>query len=338
MVETPTVVILAPPNDLHAQCVAREVNQKSGISALIVDTVDFPTRWSFSLESPKGETCTSRVLLESRNARYDLSNVVGVWWRRPRRHAISSAIQESRIKQFCLDESRAMFEGWIHMLGRRVINPLANENAANQKPFQIHVAKQMGLRTPETLISNCPERVQDFINACKGKVIFKTLTTINWQMCETRPINRDVVRQLHTLPYSPVIFQEKISKKVDVRVTVVDQQLFPVLIEADHPNAQLDWRLDSAASVSQTTIPAEVEQKLLALMSTLGLRFGAIDLAIDFEGNYVFFEINPSGQYLWTEIHAQQPISIALAEALLAEDSEVLNLTRMANNHMHTDA
>jgi hypothetical protein len=53
-------------------------------------------------------------------------------------------------------------------------------------------------------------------------------------------------------------------------------------------------------------------------MAKLGLRFAACDLAITKRGDYVFFEANPGGQWLFAEIMTGQGISSAFARALLA--------------------
>jgi D-alanine-D-alanine ligase-like ATP-grasp enzyme len=52
-------------------------------------------------------------------------------------------------------------------------------------------------------------------------------------------------------------------------------------------------------------------------MTVLGLRYGAIDLRLTPQGEYVFLEINPGGQFLFCEIHAGVPITRKLAAALL---------------------
>ena len=52
-------------------------------------------------------------------------------------------------------------------------------------------------------------------------------------------------------------------------------------------------------------------------MGDLGLRFAACDLALTEEGEYVFFEANTGGQWLFAEIMADQEISWAFARALL---------------------
>lgn len=54
-------------------------------------------------------------------------------------------------------------------------------------------------------------------------------------------------------------------------------------------------------------------------MATLGLVFGTIDLKITHDGEYVFLEVNPQGQFLYVENLTGLPITLALAR-LLARD------------------
>lgn len=52
-------------------------------------------------------------------------------------------------------------------------------------------------------------------------------------------------------------------------------------------------------------------------MTKLKLRFAACDLALCEDGEYVFFEANSGGQWLFAEIMVGQEISRAFARALL---------------------
>jgi glutathione synthase/RimK-type ligase-like ATP-grasp enzyme len=51
-------------------------------------------------------------------------------------------------------------------------------------------------------------------------------------------------------------------------------------------------------------------------MGELGLVFGTIDLKVADNGDHVFLEINPQGQFLYIEILTGLPISNALADFL----------------------
>ena len=79
-----------------------------------------------------------------------------------------------------------------------------------------------------------------------------------------------------------------------------------------------DWRhydLDATA-YSAHHLPADVEAACLRLLDYFGLRYGAIDLVLTPEGEYVFLELNPVGQWAFIQDLTGMPIAQALAEDL----------------------
>jgi len=129
---------------------------------------------------------------------------------------------------------------------------------------------------------------------------------------------------MDTVRFAPVIFQELIPGGLDIRVTVVGDRLFPAEIRAGESAYEFDFRLDSAhAPIDVHVLPEAVRQRLLALMAHFGLRYGAIDLRLAPDGDYVFLEINPAGQWLFVEIATGQQISAALAGLMARLDSRV---------------
>ena len=81
----------------------------------------------------------------------------------------------------------------------------------------------------------------------------------------------------------------------------------------------MDWRRGSAIypDHQEHILDEETSRRLRLLTETFGLRFAAIDLAVEEDGQYVFFEINPNGQWAWIEQITGQPIAAALADELL---------------------
>jgi glutathione synthase/RimK-type ligase-like ATP-grasp enzyme len=63
-------------------------------------------------------------------------------------------------------------------------------------------------------------------------------------------------------------------------------------------------------------LPAGLEARLLALLRSLGLVFGAIDLRGMRGGVYAFLEVNPSGQWIHAEAATGHPIGATLARLL----------------------
>jgi glutathione synthase/RimK-type ligase-like ATP-grasp enzyme len=61
-----------------------------------------------------------------------------------------------------------------------------------------------------------------------------------------------------------------------------------------------------------------VEDQILTLQRRLGLIYSAFDLVRTPQGEYVFLETNPFGQWLWIEDLTGLPISKAIADFLAA--------------------
>jgi hypothetical protein len=73
------------------------------------------------------------------------------------------------------------------------------------------------------------------------------------------------------------------------------------------------WQLHLAR---QYTLPPDIIQKLQALMKHLNLEYGAVDMRLTPDGDYVSLEINPNGEFLYVEQETGLQISRALAEHL----------------------
>jgi MvdD pre-ATP grasp domain len=306
-----TALILALPEDVHARSVAKELSAR-GVRPLVLDTADYPRSWSLShWIEPSG----SRYLLRHKGGVLATEDLCGVWWRRPRAHEVSDEIVDDEIRRFCGQEARAAFRGWLISLGRRVINPPAEEAAAAYKPFQLATAARLGLDIPRTCVTNEPADARAFMRGLGKPAVFKILTGTAWQFAETREFKPEHEAHLPALRHAPAIFQQLVPG-LDLRVTVVDGRAFAVAIRPRNPGARLDWRLDASAAYEPHELDASVAERLVRLVSALGLRYGAVDLRLSEEGRHVFLEVNPSGQFLFCDIHAGQAISAALAEAL----------------------
>jgi len=310
-----TVIILSHSEDIHSRSVAKEIETTYGRRAFIWDTAWYPTKWRLSVFIGPQSKPTFSIQTEEEEITGD--RIAGVWWRRPQGHTISKTIKRPEVRKFCLEEARTSFRGWIASLGQKVINPFAAESVANHKPFQLAQAASVGLSIPDTIITNNPSDAGAFIANHKKGTIFKALTGTDWQFTETRKFRSSYTKHLAQLLHAPAIFQELVEAGTDLRVTIVDHKIFAVSIHPQHPGAKLDWRLDVSAELTPYKLPDRIGRKLLALMKALGLRFGAVDMRVNPKGDHVFLEINPGGQWLFCEIHGGQPISKALAYALL---------------------
>ena len=182
-------------------------------------------------------------------------------------------------------------------------------------------ALEVGLDVPETCIATEPDVIRSFVECLGDEAVYKCLTTTTFQFTETRRIGATEWSYLHHAAVAPTIFQKRIEADHHLRITVVDDAIFAAKLISTHPAGRDDWRLDQTRTLERTQIEPKLQARILALMRKLGLRFGALDFIVDGSGTAFFLEINPSGQFLFVEIHTELPISAALANALLGTQS-----------------
>lgn len=307
------VLIIAPEDDAHAQVVAKRIESLKA-KAVILDAANFPSQWQLSARVENDQTL--RFVLSGDGIELNEGNLAGVWWRRPRRHLASSDVQESHFRQFISIESHEAFDGWLQCLHDRVINPIDAELTSSHKLRQLQCAVEVGLSIPKSLATNSPGQARMFYAEYAQKVVFKPFTGTHWQCIATQGVSVDVLNHLDSVAYSPVIFQQEILKVADIRVNIIDGQVFATMIRTKRDDPPLDWRIDPDREYTVHTLPTAVEKALVELLAKLGLRFAACDLALTTEGDYIFFEVNPGGQWLFVEIMTGQEISHAFAKAL----------------------
>lgn len=124
---------------------------------------------------------------------------------------------------------------------------------------------------------------------------------------------------------APMILQREIMKRSDIRVVVVDDQVFATrILSQAHDETQVDWRkgvrLDLEHEVME--LPTSLATACKAITRDLGLRFSAIDMVEDGDGRFWFLEANPNGQWAWIEQRTGAPITAAIVDALALEPVE----------------
>lgn len=192
---------------------------------------------------------------------------------------------------------------------------------AEHKAIQLAVARSTGFEVPRTAITNDPAGINEATHGSRRVAIKGLDTVLVWQdgheiFGYTALVDADVARHAH-LSSVPFIAQEALENKLDLRVTVAGQQVWCASVTHNGNPILGDWRLHkTGAAFRQFELPQDISRKCWQLCQTLGLVFGAIDLALQ-DGKYYFLEINPTGEWGWLVDQAGLPIDEAIAEALL---------------------
>ena len=306
------ILIVSEPADIHSSVVAQRLVDK-GSDVCIFSAGDFPQRLSVSWKT--GGVSTGYTFKYA-DRTIDSDEVRGIWVRRLKSFAIAPSIIDSQVQTFTYAECKDFFFGWLSTF-RNVINSCHNELLASKKLTQLHHAQELGFRIPETLISNDPEDIRAFYTKRKTEIIFKPLTGTAFQFTGAHQFEEAHLLNIEAGALAPSIYQERISVKHNLRITIVDQDVFAASIKVSNTHAELDWRLERNPVIEPYALPAGIQDKLLKLQQRLGLRYGAVDMIVNDDDEYVFLEDNPGGQFLFVEIPTKLPISKAVASALL---------------------
>lgn len=308
------IVIFAPQDDRHALRVADILVRGHGEETMIFDMSDFPGRASLAIRfGPQGESCRLRWA-DGRET--DLFRVRSFWWRRPQMPSVDPRITDPQVRHFTANEITSALYGVLGRCPGMWMNDMNRDQSADYKPRQLGVARDCGLRVPDTLITNDPQAVLSFNQSRPDGIVYKAFNQrgIIWQ--PTRRLSAGDLARLDALPCAPAIFQEFVPGSRDIRVTVVGDTLFATEFDISAID-QIDHRLAlDAAPCVEHILPADLALRVMAFVRTLGLEYGSVDFRLDPDGAYHFFEINTAGEFLYLQDRSGQPIDAAVAAHL----------------------
>lgn len=288
---------------------------------------DFPTINKLSFLHRNG--ISDNFIKLPNSDRINTKEIKSVLYRRRDDPIAPHDIKDKRIKDYIVQESQAFLDSLPQMISGLWVSKPAIIKQADSKSYQLVTATKLGFQTPETLITNSPEEAEQFVKDIGDYVTIKTLhspgiLTENQERISlfTRRLSKNkVLPFIKRVKNCPVILQPYIEKLFELRITVVGDKVFPCAISSQNSRRTLeDWRRYDLLNTPHKpyTLPPDLEQKCIALVKTLELMFGCIDMIVTPDNEYVFLEINPNGQWLWIEQLTGLPIAKTLAKLLIA--------------------
>lgn len=305
------IAVISHLQDPHAQRVL-EVLAGWGEPALLLDLAELPeATLTIDYEEPAKPRARYRP---PGGPPTELTEATAVWWRRPQFPRLE-AITEGDARAFAHGEWHEALYGLWQLLECRWMNPPGLDQVASHKPLQLAVASRLGLRVPDTIMTSDADEARAFVGRHGlGHTIYKIFSATYQVWRETRLVRAEDLDMLDSLSVAPVIFQEYIPAVADLRVTVVGGELFCLAIDSRGTGYEVDFRVDMAsARTTQAEVPDTVAAALLRVMDHFGLAYGAFDLRLTPEGEYVFLEVNTAGEFLFAENATGLPITEAVA-------------------------
>ena len=289
------------------------------------NTEDFPSSCECSFQVSSGFSDRSKWYLTILETEVDIDNVSGIWYRRPSKPDLSEFDMSPEDRLWAQRECEAHLRGIWEVSEKRIVSLPSSIRRAEEKPLQLKLASELGMNVPETYITNDPTLLKEIVynsNNWVTKPLWSgAYPTTNsdqaiWCDCDKGEIEQASIDELRC---APVILQQRINKVFDSRIIYFGTEGFAFAIHQQPGRDPVtDWRVVPAAMLrfEPCSIPQELHNKCTEMLSTLNLRFGAFDFAVCEDGEHVFLEVNPNGQWAWLEIATGVKLSSALIKLL----------------------
>jgi len=331
--------------------------EKRNVRWVRFNTETFPLLTQIHLDIPTSDAAYGHFRFPKGVSNLDTRDVTAVWYRRSGNLILPDGLSVTQ-QEFVKSEALSLLLSTYDCMNCLWVNPRRLEMRAGLKPYQASVAKEVGLSIPETLVTNDADAVREFAHRFSEPILFKPIGGMiggtppgftrevhdayegRFPVKPAPPSEReekrasnvlfaqlltpDKMAHIDSIIGCPAIFQEYIKKQVELRITIVGEEIFAAEIHSQTSiETQVDFRrmaLYDRATIPQHAIhrlPDDVRDALMALMRRLGLVFGCIDMILTPDGRYVFLEVNSSGQWQWIEELTGMPITDALTDLLI---------------------
>lgn len=315
------IILITNKSDLTSDFVVKALSML-GTSFYRFNTEDLFSSVSFVYDLSDIESC-AYLIDHCTDSKINLRNINAVYYRRPGVPAISLVDISRAERNFIIRENLRLLEGIYKLLEKAFwVSPIWNIREAENKVWQLKLAREIGFIVPDTVVSDRVENHNTFINS-HGNVIAKP---ISGGLVDENDETSSVIftsRICHAptedeMVNSFVLLQQEINKKADVRVIMVGNEAFAAAIfSQEYEDSKVDWRRSGKVLRHEIfNLPIDIKNKCKGMMVRMGLNFGAFDFILTPKDDLIFLEINPNGQWAWIENLTGLKISYAIANLL----------------------
>ncbi len=319
-----TVLIVTNEHDVHADAVILELQQRN-VPVFRFHPEDFPHACSISFEI-QGGRIVGDIISEHHKVAFE--DICAAWYRRPNSLLPGAAGPlATQLSDYVRNQSAATIRTLYAALQTLWVCHPFKLQRADIKALQLVEASKAGLTTPRTLISNRPAKAAAFVDLlgeteCAIKPIYAS--GVGDEQGYRLPLTTTLPKchPLDSVALAPNIFQPYISKAAELRCVVIGERIFAAEIKSQaNEKSRRDWR-GGKCQHALYTLPAHVEASIHRLMASFEINFASLDMIVTPDGEFVFLELNPNGQWLWLEIELGLPLVASMADLLMTNYSK----------------
>lgn len=192
----------------------------------------------------------------------------------------------------------------------------------------LNLANEVGLKTPNSLITSGLKQLTQFFEENNNLIISKSIGEGKHIAFNNRnyPFFTQIIKSLEGIPirFSPSMFQQYIDKKYELRAFFLDDKIDTMVIfSQNNEKTKVDFRnydMEKPNRVGRYQLPQCIEEKIIELMRKIGLNTGSIDIIKSVDNDYYFLEVNPSGQFGMTSIPCNYNLHQKMSNYLIANN------------------
>jgi hypothetical protein len=275
------VIVVGDSHDTHCDVVCEEL-ALNGVGAVRFNLTDL--RATPFVAEP------GWLQLQFGARRFSVSHQTSAWWRRVGTvEAGDLGEEEARL---AFDEGPHLLIGALAAAGVRFVDDPFAVARAETKQYQLALARQLGIATPPTCITNDPAAARAF--ASGRRVVAKAVSPgigIAPFVAEVQELELDAISVL------PTMLQELVQASADLRVVVVSHD--SLVWRRPREAGMVDWRQIDPDGIAFRPV---VNQKLAAIARTMARSLGlsiSVQDWLETENGPIFLESNAQGSWLF---------------------------------------
>ena len=315
---TMCVLLISNKDDITTDCVVNSLHKRK-VPFYRLNTEEIGTSVFLNLDISKERYTLYDAHLDKE---FDLKGFKSVYYRRPVIPKFDAFQLSTTEQTFLSRECWKVVEGLCKLLSSAFwISPLSAIREAENKIWQLKVAKEIGFCIPDSVITNTPSHFNAFMDRNNHDCVVKALSSARLgkesdEIAFTHKLEQSYDEQ--TIKLCPSYLQHNIHRDYDVRVIVIGTEVYAFSIRpADSNTDFIDWRAEETPLKYECiVVPEKVSRMCRCLVEKMNLSFGAIDLIKGIDESYYFLEINSNGQWAWLEAETGVKLSDKIADLL----------------------